>query len=168
MANTYTLIASGTNSSDNVFVFDNIPQTYTDLVFRATLRTNSSNSMTQNVYPLVNNNYSNYSSTTLYGQGTDGGGYVRRTSEFNFSTEIYTNGNGTTANSFGSLEIYIPNYTLSNVKCGFADVVTETNSNGSAFRGMTSFLWNNTSAITRFDVAANLTGNYYLYGIKNS
>jgi hypothetical protein len=78
-----------------------------------------------------------------------------------------------TANSFGSAEIYIPNYTGSTNKPMSGFQVMETNAS-TAFMAVTAGLTRITDAITSIEVTLNPTysfvtsSSFYLYGIKNS
>ena len=177
MANTYTLIEAQTLSSTQASVTlgsgGSIPSTYTDLLLKVSSRTNASG----NVIDLSLN----------VGNGT-----VDTGSNYNYveltaipSTSIIASGSGNStkfntvqtassveANTFNSVEIYIPNYTSSNKKSMSADAVTA-NSNSSVQLRLHAWLWNSTSAINIINLfpgsGSFISGSsFYLYGIKNS
>jgi hypothetical protein len=82
------------------------------------------------------------------------------------------NDTGFTANTFGSLDIYIPGYTTSNYKLTSGNGVSET-SNATAYMLLGAGMWSSTAVITSITLAqsgANLTqySTASLYGIKNS
>ena len=112
-----------------------------------------------------------YSNTYMQGTGsTSSSSYGYQTAT---SWMRYTNTNGTTTNTFGSMEIYIPSYTASQKKQISAIGVSETNATA-VFMGVNAGLWSNTAAITSVTLGANydstrnfLTGSsFYLYGIQ--
>ena len=78
-----------------------------------------------------------------------------------------------TANTFGSCEVYVPNYASSNNKSASGNSVAE--DNGTTYNGveMEAMLWSNSAAITQITVVPE-AGNFAqystatLYGIKNS
>jgi hypothetical protein len=171
MANTYVKIASASVGSSGAtnFSFTSIPSTYTDLVLKVSLRdTASATFWGYNVY-FNNSTASNYSFRRLYGTGSG-------TASDNFSSQStlapYAATGGTaTASTFGSNDIYIPNYTSSTAKSVSFDGVSENNAT-SAVAGLTAGLWSLTNAITQIDITASGTFAQYstatLYGIKNS
>ena len=172
MANTYTLISSYTAStSPTSFTFTSIPQTYTDLKLVMSLR-GSRAAFYSNISVLVNGSSSAiydykwvYSSSgTITNNGYTG------------DTELgqFINGANSTANTFGSLEMYFTNYTSSNNKSISVDNVVEDNST-STFVVLEAELARTSSPITSFTITGS-GNNYtfannstaYLYGIKNS
>ena len=168
---TFIKIASTTVGSGGAasFTFSSIPQTYTDLLIKASLRTGTGGIGSYQF--TFNGSSSGYSERLIYGTGS------ATDSVSNSSTYIWwgfnTNENGSTASTFASNEIYIPNYTSSNYKTLYADSVTE-NSGTGATAYLNAGLWSNTDAITSitFDIeqAALFLENstFTLYGIKNS
>jgi hypothetical protein len=77
-----------------------------------------------------------------------------------------------TTSTFGSTEIYIPNYASGNNKSASLEGVAENNSSTNAMQ-MTAGLRSNTAAITSI-ILQSYEGNFvadstfYLYGIKSS
>jgi len=171
MANTYTLIASNTLSSSAASVtFSSIPATYTDLAIRFSARTDRSDAAVDVVDLGVNGVYStNLSGTRLRGNGTDA-----LTNNFT-SASYYTvaHGNFGTSNTFGSSELYIPSYTVSQNKPMSGFGANEDN-NTTATIQVAAGLWSNTAAITSLSLKPNAGSNFlsgssfFLYGIKNS
>jgi len=172
MANTYTLISSTTLTTTTASVtFSSIPQTYTDLLLRISPRTtNTSFGETIRIKP--NNLTTNGSAIIIRAfNGTSTSGYT-------YSNVLATNnslGNGATADTFASIDVYIPNYTSSNYKPFSGNAVSETNASDGRVE-LTASLWSNSAAITSlvldndagspFSFTADST--FYLYGIKSS
>lgn len=174
MANTYTLIASNTLSSSAASVtFSSIPNTYTDLVIRMSLRIASTSNNTKGLRYKLNGSTANYSRTVLEGYGT--GLFSNRASStaFQYAGEVITDFAGMTTNTFANTEIYIPNYTVSANKPISVFGVTENNNADYAYIDAHAHLWSNTSAITSIELYPEVdnwkTGSsFFLYGIKNS
>jgi hypothetical protein len=170
---TYTLISSQTVSSAVTSVtFSSIPQTYTDLIVLLSGRTDFAQVYGGGTLRFNGDTGSNYSWRRIYGQNTSTG------SSGNSGTGIVDwdmNGSPTTANTFGSTQIYIPNYTGSNYKSCSLDYAVENNS-ADGINGMVAGLWSNTSAITSISILSFTFATYYLqqyttaylYGISNA
>jgi hypothetical protein len=184
MANTFELIASSTVGAGGAasITFSSIPQTYTDLLIKISARSlyngAGGGSNLRDAIGFYFNGASGgttWSSTVLYGipgivTGSGGG-----TGGAN-GTAGYSNGTGNTANSFGTNEIYIPNYTGSTQKSSSADGASESNSQSIGLQ-LSANLTSSTSAITSitllsssgagaFDLVQYSTA--YLYGVKSS
>lgn len=71
----------------------------------------------------------------------------------------YTNGSGSTANTFGNHEVYIPNYLSSNYKSISTDSVYEDNTT-TAIQQINALLWSNTAAINKITFAPNGGSNF--------
>jgi hypothetical protein len=168
MANTYTLIEGKTLGSSTASVtFSSIPQTYTDLLLKVSARSDWSNAInSDSLIVRPNGSSSNLNSIRLYGSGSAAG------SDTNDGVNFIANANST-ASTFGSTEIYIPNYTLSNYKSISSDSASETNAT-TVYMGLFATLWSNTAAITSIQLlpqnGTNLVqySTFYLYGISNS
>jgi hypothetical protein len=117
---------------------------------------------------------SNYSNTVLTGNSSAASS-TRNTSQ------VYVRAFGAdestfTANSFGSSEVYIPSYTVSQNKPISNFGVQESNSATAGVVSMnaTAGLWRNTAAITSIVITDPAAGNFvsgssfYLYGISNA
>jgi hypothetical protein len=174
MANTYEKINSYTVGSGGVssILFSGIPQTYTDLVIKASLRSSISATNDYGYLQFNGDTGSNYSYKQLAGNsnatsassGTSTGALLLR---FTASTAA--------ANVFGDNEIIIPKY-LSSANKVATSLTASSNSVSGASSAILSYwttLWSNTSAITSITLAP-ASGNFvqystvYLYGIKNS
>lgn len=171
MANTYTLInsvtvgAGGTSSID----FNSIPSTYTDLVLVASTRSNRSTSAryTDSVNLKLNGVETNM---TYYSIEAGAGSAFTQSGAESYlgSTSMENN----TTSTFGSLQVYIPNYAGSNYKSVSSDTVGE--SNGTAYMGSSAVLWSQTAAVTSVGIRPGVGTAWlqystaYLYGIKNS
>ncbi len=170
MPNTFTLIASSTVGSGGTanITFSSIPQTYTDLLIKYSLR-NGLASAFDNVQLTFNSSTSGYSDRLLYGNGSSALSANRSGSEMQY---LYQDAANATANTFANGEIYIPNYTGSTNKSVSIDSVTENNAT-SAIAALDAGLWANTAAITSINLNGN-NGNFvqystvYLYGIIKS
>lgn len=173
MANTYVLIASNTLSSSAASVtFSSIPSTYTDLVLRYSIRTDFAGLNIAQARVTFNGTTSGYSRTILNGDGAAASS-GRATSQANFEPEEGSPSASNTANTFGTTEIYIPNYLVSANKAYGSFAVGENNTTTPVYLSARAALWQNTSAITSITLTAN-TGNFvsgcafFLYGIKKN
>ena len=171
MATTYELITATTLSSavNTVTIGSGgtIPQTYTDLELRISVRNTDTQAA---LYIRPNGSTSSLSAVRLMADGNT-------ISSGTSGSTIYCfilNASTTTSSTFSNASIYIPNYTSSNNKSISIDGVSETNGNTDVFRFLGAGLWSNSSAITSIDLVAEGTGTFavnstfYLYGIKNS
>jgi hypothetical protein len=152
---TVTVGAGGASSID----FTSIPQTYTDLVIRVSTRSTDSG---DNAFGLRFNGSSTaaYSMRRLWGNGS-GAFSGSSTSVNNMEGILGVNPSGSTASTFGNVEIYIPNYTSSNNKSVSIDAVNENNAT-TAYAELYAGLWSNTSAITQVTLGY-MTGNFVQY-----
>lgn len=165
MANTYKALSTvsvGAGGAANID-FTNIPQTYTDIVIKVSSRVSS----TDTPISVRFNGATDASWRRIYGNGASA------TSQSGTDTFwFYTNTSAQTANTFGSGEIYIPNYVGSSNKSVSSESLTENNGT-TAEMFMVSALWANTAPITRITLVP-LTGNFVqhstatLYGVFNA
>ena len=169
MATTYELIASNTLSSSAASVtFSAIPNTFTDLVLKTSVRSTRSDRVTRNFYLQFNGDTSsNYSWTFVSNGGSSRG------SSSTFSDIGYIPAGLTTANTFGSGDLYIPNYTVSQNKPFSSVDTSENNSSSDWYIRATANLWRNTAAITSILIYPESDSmasgsSFFLYGIKNS
>jgi hypothetical protein len=170
MPSTYTLIASNILSSSAASVtFSAIPSTFTDLVVRFSCRVDRAVSdSTVQIYTNVSTSV--YSGIRLRGTGsvanssTQSGVASWQNNSINASTS--------TANTFSSGELYIPNYLASANKPVSYSQVMEDNSTSALIFAIASLLSSATaiSSITFDGLGFNLSAgsSFYLYGIKNS
>ena len=168
MANTYFKIASATVGSGGVasVTFSGIPQTYTDLVVKASARQGSAGTEMQLTF---NGSSSSYSNKRLYGTGSAAASDSVATT---YVSNTMSNDGSFTASTFGNGEWYIPNYTSANNKSVSVNGVTENNAT-TALMMLTAGLWSNTAAITSLTLTAQIPNfvqysTFTLYGIKNS
>jgi hypothetical protein len=169
MSNSYVLLekvvvpAAGASS----VTFANIPQTgYTDLVVVSSARSATGSGNWDGVYVSFNGTSvtTNHSARRLYGFSST----AASDSSLPYAGIIPSN--GTTANTFGSASMYIPNYAGNTNKSISVDASTENNS-VNAINFLTAGLWSNTAAITSITLTAESTSNFmanstfYLYGI---
>lgn len=185
MPNTFTLIASSTVGSGGAASIDftSIPSTYTDLLVKLSLRSNSTTSNTGQYDALLyrlNSTTTGYTSKYVSGNGaaTESNSNTTGTSASAGGTwgRLANGGvvnNLATASTFSNVELYIPNYAGSNNKSLSLDSTTEQNATN-AIAELDAGLWSNTAAITSVSFAL-LTGTLflqhstaYLYGIVKS
>jgi len=155
-----TVGASGASS----VTFNNIPQTgYTDLKVVMSLRTNYAQNY-DNFAMSINSSTTSFTLKQLYGSGSSVGAYA---ASLNTIADIDAGNN--TANTFSSLDIYIPNYTSANNKSYSVDSVQENNAT-LAYAEFLAGLWSNTAAITSLTFTSNggsfvQYSTFSLYGI---
>jgi hypothetical protein len=170
MATTYVQIGStvtvGSGGAATID-FTSIPATYTDLIIKGSIRTALPAQLVQSLLIQFNGTTTNYSYRLLQGAGSGTPGSFNNTTRYFGDAPAASS----TANTFGNLEIYIPNYAGSTNKSYSADSVTEHNGTD-ALANLDAGLWSNTAAITSISLsAANSFVQYStatLYGIKNS
>lgn len=141
---TITVGAGGASSID----FTSIPQTYTDLLVVLNARSTESSDRT-NLYLRVNSVTSAYTYKSFYGSGSS-----PFSSNGSGVTEIYVgtiNGATSTSNTFGTCQIYIPNYTGSTYKLFGMEAANENNAT-QAFQFIAGGQWANTAAITSVNI----------------
>jgi hypothetical protein len=168
MANTYTLIAASTVGAGGAanIDFTSIPSTYTDLVLKLSARNSGAQYYGQLYF---NGSTTGYSRRLLYGDGSSTGS-LAASNEYTLVTNPTTS---YTANTFGSFEIYIPNYAGSINKSYSIDAIIENNAT-TAYATMYAALWSNTAAINRITMVPNSPDTFvqyttaYLYGVKNA
>lgn len=171
MANTYTLISSNVLSSSAASVtFSSIPATYTDLVVRYSARTISGGTSDAPELTINGSSASDYSTTRLFGTGSSASS--SRYSNFAYWYAFGTNGGGSTSDTFGSNEIYIPSYTASQNKAASQFGIFENNATAAGINAL-AYLYRNTAAISSLTLSFTYTSfasgsSFYLYGIKNS
>lgn len=141
------------NASAASVTFANIPQTgYTDLKVVMSAR-KSAGSFPNPVIQFNGDTASNYRWRGLYGDGASAASN-NSTSTTSVLFGVMT-GSSETANTFGSAEAYIPNYTSSSAKSVSIESLGETNAT-QAYMYMVAGLWTGTAAITSVAV---LPGN---------
>ncbi len=171
MPATYTLIqATNLTGSQASVVLSAIPSTYTDLVVRWSVRTDYG--ATRTGFRIAANSItSGYTATYIiqYNATTVSGGQ----DSASYWNAEYIDGTGATANTFGSGELYLPSYTVSQNKPASMFSVAEGNSAADTGMYVKALLLSNTATISSLTMTAN-TGNFvsgtsfYLYGISNA
>jgi hypothetical protein len=143
--------------------FTSIPQTYTDLVVKISGRLANNNTT---VYIDYNNTTSNQSWRRLYDSSGTTGSDTSSRQLIQMPDSTYT------ADVFGNVEIYIPNYTSSNNKSSSVDSVNENNS-ATNINAFLSNNWSDSAAISSLKIvplANNIVehSTAYLYGVSNT
>jgi len=174
MATTCKLIAKnvlGSNATD--VTFSSIPGTYTDLYLLISARSNRATVTYDSVILLLNgDSANNMTGRTLRGNGSAASSFSQAAAK---ALEIDTSATGAdaTSNTFGSLEVYIPNYAGSTNKSISATAAHETNAS-TAYIGAVAGLWSNTAAITSIKITPSGANNFvtnssfFLYGITKA
>lgn len=171
MPSTYTLISSNVLSSSAASVtFSAIPSTFTDLVLRLSLRHDDVNPTALYKINFNNDSTSIYSWTRLRGNGSATAGSTTPNTTYVYGGII--DANSATANTFASVEIYVPSYTV-NQNRPVSVISSQENNDVNATTDAIAGLYRSTTAVSRIDLGT-VSGNFmagssfYLYGIKNS
>ena len=175
MANpTMTLISSQTLGGTTASVsFASIPSTYNDLKLVISARGDTAVFLATIVMKLNGDTATNYSYTALYGNSSVAAS-ARATSQTS-DTTINFDVASATASTFGSMDIYFPNYNSTGSKPFFSIDVEETNdatANHTEIQAQ-AHLYRGASGITSITLTPSSGNfvqysNFYLYGIKNS
>jgi hypothetical protein len=138
--------------------FTSIPQTYTDLVIKASARSTDSGSQIT-CYTWINGDRSSiYKYIVLQGSGTAVGSASYTNSAIDIGQVSASSG---TSNTFGNSEIYIPNYTGSTYKSLSIDTAQENNTS-TAYLDLHAALYPKTDAVTSISIST-LVGNFVQY-----
>jgi len=159
-------VTVGSGGASSV-TFSNIPQTFTDLVIKTSIRDSVSGTFNAGMRIIFNGSSSGYSDTYLYADGSTT--YSTRDSSGSWIRIGAQPASGATANTFSNDEIYIPNYTSSNYKSVIGDSVGENNGTTS-YVTLAAGLWSNTAAITSIQLQSNSAAwvqysKFSLYGV---
>lgn len=180
MANTYTKIASVTVGAggSSTIDFSSIPSTYTDLLFKLSLRADTNSGTYQQLSYRFNANTSSYAVRDIEGNGSAAGSGNNTTNTpgeggtWGRLTSTGINIPSTTASTFTSFDWYIPNYTVAQYK-SFGFEMTSENNATQAYQEISAGLWSNTTAINQVTITP-FSGNFAqystatLYGISNT
>ena len=145
--------------------FIGIPQTYTDLVIKTSLRSATA-SVNPGLLIKLNGSATGFTGRNIYGTGSAAASYSDTSGEIGILA-----GNSATASTFGNADIYIPNYTGSNNKSFSVDSLNENNAT-SANQYLYANLWSNTAPITSITLLSGGSVNLLqystatLYGIR--
>jgi hypothetical protein len=164
MPTTYEAIATVTVGAGGAATisFSSIPATYTDLKVVMSVRNAYSGGGAANHYMTFNGSSTGYSGRYISGSGSaaSSAGNTGGTSVIYIGA---LQNNSWTANTFGNLEVYIPNYTSSNNKSVSFDTVTENNAT-LAYAQFGAGLWANSAAITSITFTPeSATGDFVQY-----
>jgi hypothetical protein len=170
MAFTYSLLASTTVGSGgaSTIAFNNIPQNYTDLCLRVSVRSSRTN--IDDGLELSFNGIAGtaYSSRRLYAYTTTPASDSLTGNAFIYADT--TSAASATASTFSNSEFYIPNYTSSNNKSVSLNNTAENNATNPLLV-LVAGLFSNTSVISSIRLKLNV-GDFvqystaYLYGIR--
>jgi hypothetical protein len=152
--------------------FTSIPQTYTDLVLKLSLRSTAAGAHGGGAQMNFNNSTaSEYTFKNIRGSGftTPGSGAASGTTFIRVANNHPTAGN--TSNTFCNSEVYIPNYTLSSHKVTSEDNVEE-NDTAESYSQFVGGIWTNTNAISRITLTSEATlfaqySSATLYGVSS-
>lgn len=158
------------NGGAATIAFNNIPQTYTDLVIKVSARTAyTAGSYGDGLYISFNSTTTGYTYRFLQGYDTS-------TQSSSGSTQttglIPDDAAAQTANVFSNNEIYIPNYTSGSNKTFSSDNVVEKNGTTNWVLSMYAMLWSNTAPITSISLTSANASTFKqystatLYGIR--
>lgn len=170
MALTYTPISSNILSTSAASItFSSIPSTYTDLIIKASARSTTA-SVWANITTTINGNGTSATYTFTYMNGQQN--TFTTSGRGNQTVNDTLSGNSTTANTFSSIEYYIPSYTVSQSKA-FQVIGNINNNDGTNYaQNSSAYLYSNSTAISSITLAATGSfaagSSFYLYGIKNS
>lgn len=172
MPSTYTLIASNVLSTTAASVtFSAIPDTYTDLVIRASMRTNASARLDDPT--TIQFNTGLVSNTSMRSQYSSGVVQSFRDTAASSTGIGWVNATDSTANTFSNCEIYIPNYSNTSIAKPFSSAYMMENNASQAHGWIQATFLNTTSAITSITLAGAFGSlvsgsSFYLYGISKS
>jgi len=141
-------------SSQSSITFSSIPQDYDDLIVLVSGRSDRS-ATSDGLKMELNSSSSNFSRVRLVGNGSSAS---TSSSSDNFVGQCLA-ASTSTSNTFGSTQIYISNYTLSQSKSISVEAVSENNST-TAFQELLALLWSNNSAITSISFVTTNSANF--------
>jgi hypothetical protein len=168
MANTYSILEKSTLTTTQTNVeftgLGSYATSFNDLILLVSVR--SDNSGDNGMYLQFNGSSANLSTLRYYTNGSAVAAYTGSDIIF------YQNRQTSTANTFGNIQIYIPDFSASKYKTIAGDNIGE-NMGSTADMALVSGLWSNTNAITSIKLLTS-TGSFvagssfYLYGVKNN
>ena len=142
--------------------FSSIPQGYTDLIIKASMRDNGGNN--NFVVEFNGNSSSIYTQKTLWAENASVSLFSR--SRVNFYYDAIDD-NTHLVNTFNSFEMYIPNYTSANYKSVSTESVSENNTAAKGIRNVSADLFSSTDPITsiKFTQVFAPNSTFTLYGV---
>lgn len=171
MAFTYSRLASTTVGvgGTSAITFSNIPQNYTDLVLKFSHRGTTTSGARDSLFASLSFNGGAVTPSTKFVRAS---GSTPTASSTGGPTGGYVDSSAFTASSFSNTEIYIPNYSGSNLKSYSMDSVTEQNSTGwDTIMGLGALLLNSVAAINSISMSLDY-GSFAqystatLYGVR--
>lgn len=166
----YTQVVGSTPVAS--ITFNNIPQGFQDLYFEINARTSFTSNAWDDVFVRFNNSTSGYSNTTMFMVGANNVVAGRTAGQSSGWCGWTTNANST-ANTFGTEGIYIPNYSEGVLKQYFFYGGAEGNT-ATLPMGMQAVSWNNTDPITSLTFTSANSANFVqntsitVYGVSNT
>jgi hypothetical protein len=168
----YTLIErKELTSAASSLSFENIPQIYDDLIIKASARCTRTDFALGSLQVQLNSVSSGYSNVWL--RRNESGDVVSSSGNTggSFFLNLYTvPGPTVTANTFGNIEFYIPNYRSSNAKLASSDGVGENNSSLNLSMVIMSHLSGVTNPVTSIQLSTSndfvAGSSFSLYGIN--
>jgi hypothetical protein len=174
MPSTYTLISSNVLSSSAATVtFSAIPSTYTDLVLRASVRTDRAAYIDSLFIRFNSLSTTIYSGTDIETSNGSSVGSFRISNNTSLGAGLYVDGNTATSNTFANFEMYLPSYTASQSKPMSFFTVSENNATSAGITAEAG-LFRDNGAISTILIGNNNGPNFvsgssfYLYGVKSS
>jgi hypothetical protein len=173
---TFIKIASVTVGSggSSTIDFTSIPAIYDDIIIFASLRDTNAGGVNAALDGAIklNDATTNYSWRRIIGDGSAASSAAAGAGVDPYIVGYVHPGGNATAGTFGSYQIYIPNYRTSQNKSVSFDGTSE-NNNTKAYASFYAGLWANTAAITKVSIITLGTAfaqhsTATLYGIKNS
>jgi len=145
--------------------FTSIPGTYTDLMVVCSLREASTTGSTAGIR-FNNDSATNYLSRRLQGNGSSA---LSATYSSGTEIDIIIDASDMTSSTFGSMQMYVPNYAGATNKSVSIESLSENNAT-LAYQRLSAGIWNSTAAITSikiFGSAGNLAqySSATLYGV---
>lgn len=174
MANTYTLLNATTISSPSYSVtISSIPQTYTDLLVKFSLRSDYGSVHHEGQFTF-NSVTTNYAQVFLVGANLGTNSYIQ-SGQPAATWSLAINGDSSTANTFSNGELYFPNYSSTSIVKSWSETAVTENNGTNAAEFMVGGLNTSTAAISSLTFYAwqsfiNFVAGstFYIYGIKNS
>ena len=161
-------IASTTVESPVTTVtFSSIPSGYTDLKLVASMRNSDSGGSIARLQ-FNGDTAANYTTRTVSGNGATTASYAASAQAY--ITYMAISCSSDTANTFGSTEVYIPNYTGSNQKSLSFESIEENNAT-TGYNFLGAGLWTGTAAVTSITMlnpgstAFQANSTFTLYGV---
>lgn len=171
---TFTLISKTVlTSTASTVTFSSIPATYTDLCVRFGARSNSASFFDGRAQ--INSVASGYAAQELRQAGTTSPTAALNSGEAYMYLDSALQYDGASANSWGSSEMYLPDYTTNKTKIALCFSGVEENTTDAAGNMFSVQAHNTNSTEVISSITFSLTAgsfvsgsSFFLYGIKNS